>query len=118
MTDLSVRMPPEWHPQAWLWIGFTVVAALSQTFRNAMQRSLTARLGTVGATLLWNNWPDLVDLMAKYQISENIAATANLNNAFDKKYSPFAGFSTFQSDYFYYPADGRTFLMTASYNFR
>ena len=35
---------------AWLWIGFTVVAALSQTFRNAMQRSLTARLGTVGAT--------------------------------------------------------------------
>lgn len=35
---------------AWLWIGFTLVAACSQTFRNAMQRSLTARLGTVGAT--------------------------------------------------------------------
>jgi drug/metabolite transporter (DMT)-like permease len=34
----------------WLWIGFTLVAACSQTFRNAMQRSLTARLGTVGAT--------------------------------------------------------------------
>jgi drug/metabolite transporter (DMT)-like permease len=35
---------------AWLWIACTLVAACSQTFRNAMQRSLTARLGTVGAT--------------------------------------------------------------------
>ncbi|MGY2498406.1 hypothetical protein, partial [Klebsiella pneumoniae] len=34
----------------------------------------------------------LVDLMAKYQISENIAATANLNNAFDKKYLEQIGF--------------------------
>ncbi len=34
----------------WLWIVFTLIAALSQTFRNAMQRSLTTRLGTVGAT--------------------------------------------------------------------
>ncbi|MBU6272835.1 MAG: EamA family transporter [Betaproteobacteria bacterium] len=37
-------------PPAWLWVVFTLVAACSQTFRNAMQRSLTARLGTVGAT--------------------------------------------------------------------
>lgn len=22
MTNANVRMPPEWHPQAWLWIGF------------------------------------------------------------------------------------------------
>ena len=22
MTDAAVRMPPEWHPQQWLWIGF------------------------------------------------------------------------------------------------
>ena len=34
----------------WLWIVVTFIAALSQTFRNAMQRSLTTRLGTVGAT--------------------------------------------------------------------
>ena len=34
----------------WLWAIFTVTAALSQTFRNAMQRELTASLGTVGAT--------------------------------------------------------------------
>src|SRR5438046_8269726 len=34
----------------WLWALFTVIAAASQTVRNATQRSLTASLGTVGAT--------------------------------------------------------------------
>ncbi|MEA2988062.1 MAG: hypothetical protein QOG83_773 [Alphaproteobacteria bacterium] len=35
---------------SWLWALFTVIAALSQTARNATQRGLTATLGTVGAT--------------------------------------------------------------------
>ncbi len=34
----------------WLWVVFTLAAATAQTFRNATQRSLTDRLGTVGAT--------------------------------------------------------------------
>jgi drug/metabolite transporter (DMT)-like permease len=34
----------------WLWIPITLVAAAAQTARNAMQRSLTETLGTVGAT--------------------------------------------------------------------
>lgn len=34
----------------WLWVAFTVAAAASQTVRNAMQRTLTERLGTLGAT--------------------------------------------------------------------
>jgi drug/metabolite transporter (DMT)-like permease len=34
----------------WLWAVFTVAAALAQTLRNATQRELTGRLGTVGAT--------------------------------------------------------------------
>jgi drug/metabolite transporter (DMT)-like permease len=34
----------------WLWIVFTVVAAGGQVLRNAMQKELTATLGTVGAT--------------------------------------------------------------------
>ena len=34
----------------WLWVVFTLIAAASQTARNAMQRELTATLGTVGAT--------------------------------------------------------------------
>lgn len=35
---------------AWLWVVFTLVAATAQTFRNFAQASLTASLGTVGAT--------------------------------------------------------------------
>ncbi len=35
---------------SWLWALFTVVAAFSQTVRNAAQRQLTTTLGTVGAT--------------------------------------------------------------------
>jgi len=35
---------------AWLWVVFTLLAAGGQTVRNAMQRELTASLGTVGAT--------------------------------------------------------------------
>ena len=37
-------------PAGSLWIVFTVLAAAGQTVRNAMQRELTAKLGTVGAT--------------------------------------------------------------------
>src|ERR1700743_1411063 len=33
-----------------LWIVFTLIAAAAQTVRNAAQRELTAKLGTVGAT--------------------------------------------------------------------
>jgi drug/metabolite transporter (DMT)-like permease len=35
---------------SWLWAVFTIIAAAGQTARNAMQRELTAKLGTVGAT--------------------------------------------------------------------
>lgn len=34
----------------WLWAVFTLIAAATQTARNAMQRELTATLGTAGAT--------------------------------------------------------------------
>jgi uncharacterized membrane protein len=36
----------------WLWIPITLWAAFAQTLRNAAQRGLTARLGTLGATLV------------------------------------------------------------------
>src|SRR5499427_7502729 len=35
---------------SWLWALFTIIAAGAQTVRNATQRELTAKLGTVGAT--------------------------------------------------------------------
>ena len=34
----------------WLWAVFTIIAAAAQTARNAAQRELTGKLGTVGAT--------------------------------------------------------------------
>lgn len=37
---------------AWLWIVFTVTAALLQTIRNALQRGLTGPLGASGATFV------------------------------------------------------------------
>jgi len=36
----------------WLWIALSVWAAFAQTLRNTAQRSLTASLGTLGATLV------------------------------------------------------------------
>jgi drug/metabolite transporter (DMT)-like permease len=36
----------------WLWIPVTIWAAFAQTLRNVAQRSLTAELGTLGATLV------------------------------------------------------------------
>ena len=39
-------------PPDWLWIPITVWAAFAQTLRNATQRGLTTRLGTLGATLV------------------------------------------------------------------
>ena len=32
---------------SWLWAAFTIAAAFAQTIRNAMQRELSAGLGTV-----------------------------------------------------------------------
>jgi len=45
-------MTPELAAAAWLWIPVTIWAAFAQTVRNAAQRSLTADLGTLGATLV------------------------------------------------------------------
>ncbi len=38
------------HEWTWLWIPATIVAAACQVGRNAIQRSLTEQLGTIGAT--------------------------------------------------------------------
>src|SRR5690348_17563208 len=47
----SQRSPPKsTSTDTMLWAIFTLIAAAAQTARNAMQRELTASLGTVGAT--------------------------------------------------------------------
>ena len=86
----------------------------------------TAVVNYVGARYYSGDFANALDKLPGYTTTDFMAGwnfkpwsiSARLLNAFDKKYSPYAGYSTFQSDYYYYPADGRTFLMTASYNFR
>ncbi len=58
-----------------------------------------------------------IDLMAGWNFKP-WSISARLLNAMDKNYAPFAGYSAFRSDYYFYPADGRSFLLTASYTFR
>lgn len=57
-----------------------------------------------------------VDFQAAWQLKP-WTITARILNAFDKRYSPFAGYSTFISDHYYYPADGRSFRLAARYDF-
>lgn len=44
--------------------------------------------------------------------------TARLLNALDKRYAPYAGYSPWIADHYYYPADGRSFFLSARYDFR
>jgi iron complex outermembrane receptor protein len=58
----------------------------------------------------------LVDLQASWKLKP-WTITARVLNAFDKRYAPFAGYSTFISDYYYYPGDGRSLRLAARYDF-
>ena len=44
--------------------------------------------------------------------------TARLLNAFDKRYSPYAGYSPWIADRYFYPADGRSVHLSARYDFK
>lgn len=54
----------------------------------------------------------LVDLMARYQITENLSATLNVNNVFDKNYYTNIGF--YDSAY---PGDPLNMMVTTRWNF-
>lgn len=56
-----------------------------------------------------------VDLQATWDFKP-LTITAKVMNAFDKRYSPFAGYSS-SSGAYYYPADARSFFTTARYDF-
>lgn len=58
----------------------------------------------------------LVDLMARYQINRNLSISANVNNAFDKKY--FAGIANFNNQGMYYTWGApRSLNVSARYDF-
>lgn len=58
-----------------------------------------------------------VDLLASWDLKP-WTITARVLNAFDQRYSTFALYSTFKGDYYYYPADGRSYFVSARYDFK
>jgi len=58
-----------------------------------------------------------VDLRADWNLKP-WQLTVRMLNAFDKRYAPFAGYSTFLPGFYYYPADGRSLFLTARYDFK
>jgi iron complex outermembrane receptor protein len=58
-----------------------------------------------------------VDLQGRWTLPQRWSVTARLINALDRRYSPFAGFSTFFNDHYYYPADARSFFVSVRYDF-
>lgn len=57
------------------------------------------------------------DLRANWDFNP-IKVSLNALNIFDKRYSNFAVFSAGRNDYFFFPADGRSFYLTAQYDFK
>ena len=57
-----------------------------------------------------------MDLQASWDLKP-WTITAKLLNAFDQRYAAFAGYSTFRSDYFYFPADARSLFLSSRYQF-
>jgi iron complex outermembrane receptor protein len=58
-----------------------------------------------------------LDLQGRWTI-ERWTLTARLINALDRRYAPFAGYSTFVNDHYYYPADARSLFVSVRYDFR
>lgn len=54
----------------------------------------------------------IVDAMARYQVTENVSATLNVNNIFDKKYYTNIGF--YNSAYY---GDPRNVMLSTRWNF-
>lgn len=58
-----------------------------------------------------------LDLQAAWNLKP-WTVTARLLNALDKRYAPYAGYSPWIVDHYYYPADGRSAHLSARYDFR
>jgi iron complex outermembrane recepter protein len=58
-----------------------------------------------------------LDLRANYDLKPLTVSISALNLT-DIKYSPYAIFSSTKNDYYYFPADGRTFYLSARYDFK
>jgi iron complex outermembrane receptor protein len=57
-----------------------------------------------------------VDLQGRWTVAR-WTFTARVINALDRRYAPFAGYSTFVNDHYYYPADARSLFGSVRYDF-
>jgi iron complex outermembrane receptor protein len=58
-----------------------------------------------------------VDVQGRWTI-QRWTVTTRVINALDRRYAPFAGYSTFLNDHYYYPADARSFFVSVRYDLR
>jgi iron complex outermembrane receptor protein len=99
-------------------------ASLQLTWNAGAAGSYSAVVNTVGKRIYSGDYANSRGDLAGYATLDLLGAwdlqpwkiTARLLNAFDRRYAPFAGITS--SDHFYYPADGRTFALTAGYQFK
>ncbi len=103
-----------------------VQATLSATWQGDRLGTWTAVLRDVGKrrysgdfsnTLKKLDGYTTMDLQAQWQ-HQAWAFGMKVLNLFDQRYAPFALYSSFQGDYFYFPADRRTVYLSARYAFR
>jgi iron complex outermembrane receptor protein len=64
----------------------------------------------------WLDAYTTLDLQASWDMKP-WTITAKLLNAFDKDYASYAGYSSFRTDHYYYPADGRSFFIGVRHDF-
>ena len=101
------------------------LASAQLTWNAYRSGSYSAAARHVGERRYLNDFANAQGMLAGYTTLDLQAAwnikpwkiTAKILNALDKKYSPNAGYSAFRNDTFYYPADPRSFFISARVDF-
>lgn len=101
-------------------------ATLQLTWDAGRAGSYSAVANYVGARRYSGDFSNVRGRLAGYTTLDLQAAwnlkpwtvTARLLNAFDRRYAPYAGYSPWIADHYFYPADGRSFHLSARYDFR
>ncbi|HEX4583677.1 MAG TPA: TonB-dependent receptor [Burkholderiaceae bacterium] len=99
-------------------------ASLQLTSDNGRRGSYSIAITTVGGRRYSGDFANslgnlagytTVDLRGRWTLAR-WTFTATLINALDRRYAPFAGYSTFVNDTFYYPADPRSLFAGVRYD--
>jgi iron complex outermembrane receptor protein len=103
-------------------------ASLQLTWDTGAAGSYSAVANAVGGRIYSGDYTNSHGNLAGYATLDLLAAwdlkpwkvKARLLNAFDRRYAAYAGYASYLTppNYFYYPADGRTFALTVGYDFK